>query len=215
MLSEEAILDIYRGYNAVWFFDYEGDPQAPHGELTSGLCTDGYINSAPVLADPRMNQLLASELIRRLGLARIQEVTWVVGSAYAAITFSYEVARQIGVRHGFVEKDPINSRNILWQRLIIPSGSVVLNCEELITTLGTVREVWRAVKEGNGEPVLFLRTIATAVWRPASLREPAGEWIVALVRRAIKSWQPEECPLCKRGSPRYRPKSHWRELTAR
>ena len=213
MLSEEEVLDIYRGYDAVWFFDHSGDPKAPHAELTSGRCSDGYINSAPVLADPRMATLLAAELIQRLASRSIGEVTWVVGSAYAAITFSYEVARQLGVRHGFVEKDPKNSKMMLWQRLTIPRNALVLRCEELITTLGTTREVQTAVAAGNAESVFFHPVIATAVWRPALLADPAGENIVALIRRSIQSWKPEECPLCRQGSPRYRPKSHWKELT--
>lgn len=214
-LPEEAILDIYRGCDAVWFFNYESDPKAPHVELVSGRCSDGYINSMPVLADPLMTRALASELIARLRPHEIQDVTWVVGSAYAAITFSYEVARQLGVRHGFVEKDPENPKKMLWQRLTIPRGSVLLNCEELITTRLTTLAVRAAITRGNAEPVIFHPVIATAIYRPAELDDPAGDNIVALVRRAIKNWEPGECPLCRAGSPRFRPKTHWRELTGR
>ena len=215
-MTEQEILEIYQRAGAVWFFDYKGDPKAPHAELTSGLCSDGYVNSAPVLSDPVTVQTLGFWMTKRLGERNITEVDWVIGSAYAAITFSYEVARQLGARHGFVEKDPTNPKKMVWNRLAIPGHAEVLQCEELITTLGTTMEVRRAVDEGNPEPVRWLPTVATAVYRPTDLwmdHDDIG--IVYLVGRQVQSWKPEECPLCVNGSPRLRPKQHWTELTCK
>ena len=39
--------------------------------------------------------------------------------------------------------------------------------------------------------------------------------IVYLVHFDIKTWEPADCPLCKAGSKRLRPKQYWQELTAK
>lgn len=211
-MTEQEILALYEERNAVWFFNYDGDPKAPHAELTSGFCSDGYVNSAPVLSEPGVVTLLASEMKERLRNRNIGRVDWVVGSAYAAITFSYEVARQLHVHHGFVEKGLANPKEMVWSRLSIPVGASVLQCEELITTLGTTMEVRRAIEKGNPAPVRFLPGVATAIYRPAKFQGGQID-VIALVAKEVKSWKPEECPLCADGSPRLRPKQNWPLLT--
>jgi len=210
-VNEQEILKLYESMNAVWFFDYNGNPKAPHAELTSGLCSDGYINSAPILADPIMVEILAGEIIKRLPPDCCD---WVVGSAYAAITLSYEVARQLnGVSHGFVEKDPENPKRMCWKRLVIPEGEIVLQCEELITTLGTTMEVRRAINEENPEPVTFLPVVTTSIYRPSEKLQASSIDVTALVTKIVQTWQPEKCPLCAAGSHRLRPKQNWVKLT--
>lgn len=213
-MTEQEILGYYERANAVWFFNYNGDPKAPHAELTSGLCSDGYVNSAPVLADPKVVEILTKELVSRFPGRNVGKVDWVVGSAYAAITFSYEVARQLGAHHGFVEKDPVIPNKMVWSRLTIPAGASVLQCEELITTLGTAMEVRRTIQEGNSEPVFFLPDVATIIYRPARLQGGQID-VIALIRRGVKTWESNNCPLCARGSERLRPKQNWVRLTGK
>lgn len=57
------IIKLYERCGAVWFFDYEGDPQAPHAELTGGDCSDGYINSALVTSRPSILTYVVGELV--------------------------------------------------------------------------------------------------------------------------------------------------------
>ena len=215
MMTEEEILALYERENAIWFFDYNGDPKVPHVELTSGLCSDGYVNSAPVLADPEKVSMLVSELVTRLAKRKVVKFDWVIGSAYSAITFSYELAGQFGAKHGFVKKDPENQKRMVWTDLTIPTGAMILQCEELITTFGTALEVRRAVQEGNKEPVFFLPDVATAVYRPEKLQGGLID-VISLVAREVKTWKPGECPLCIQGSPRLRPRvtqENWARLT--
>lgn len=206
----DAIIGIYQKYDAVWFFDYGGDPKAPHVLLTGGDCSDGYINSALVTSRPNMLSYIVKELTPLL-----PRVDWVVGSPYAAITFSYELARQLGARHGHAEKDPSNPKRMRWQRFAIPDGATVLQAEELITTFGTTLEVRRAIEEENPAPVQFLPLVATVIYRPVQLDAPRPLDVMTLVQREIKTWKPEECPLHARGSSAIRPKEHWAELTRR
>lgn len=203
-MTKEEIFAIYREYGAVWLFDYRGDPKAPHAALASGFCSDTYINSAPVMSDPRMVRLLARHLAR-LTERNVSGVEWVLGSAYGSIVFSYEVARQLNARHAFVKKDSTDPKRLLWGEVIIPEGARILQCEELITTFGTTLKVRRAVQERNPEPVFFLPDVATVIYRPPKLLATALIDVIALASEEMKVWKQEECPLCLRDSKPLRP----------
>jgi len=215
-LPQEEILHWFDLCNAVWLHD--GDPKKPHAELTSGKCSNGFFDCWRVLCYPNLNEILAHQLARVLRESGVGDVDWVVGSSYAAITFSYEVARALGAIHGFVEKDPTDpkGKRMIWRRVTIPAGAKVLQIEELVTTSGTVMEVHRAIEEGNGEKVNFLPIIGILVHRPPKLPVDYGDRrIVTLVERVIWAVDQEDCHLCKDGSSRYRPKTHWKELTGK
>lgn len=215
-ISPETILHWFEACDAVWLHD--GDPRKPHAELTSGMCSNGYFNCPEVLKYPNLGEILAKQLVRRLKTNGLEQVNWVIGSAYAAITFSYEVAKALGTIHGFVEKDPADpkGKRMLWRRMTIPAGALILQIEELITTSGTFKEVRRAVEEGNPEPVNFLPLVGVLVHRPPKLPIDYGDRkVVGLIEKEVWAVEPNECPLCKAGSPRYRPKTHWRELTGK
>lgn len=222
-LSQEEILYFFDLCDAAWLHD--GDPKKPHAELTSGLCSNGFFDCQRVLEYPNLNEILARQLARKLkGSSGVWQIDWVIGSSYAAITFSYEVARALGAIHGFVEKDPtdLDKKRMFWQRRQIPAGAKVIQVEELITTAGTMMEVRRAVEEGNSEPVKFLPIVGALVHRPPKLRtinsiriSYGDRRMIALIEQEIWVTEPKDCPLCKAGSPRYRPKTHWEELTGK
>ncbi len=213
-LSEEEIVSWFELCNAVWI--HNGNPAAPHAELSSGLCSNGFFESQAVLENPNLSEILAHQLIMKLREAGILKADWVISSAYAAITFGYEVARQMGATYGFVEKDCSDpkGKKMLWRRRTIPAGSIVLQVEELITTSNTFQEVRRAVNEGNSETVTFLPEVGTLIHRPPKLPADYGNIkVIALVEKEVWSVNPEECSLCKAGSKKYKPKTHWGELT--
>lgn len=221
ILSQEEIIHWFKLCGAVWIHD--GNPESPHAELSSGLCSNAFFESQKVLEHPVVTEVLARQLDMKLkkalSLPRGQLCNpWVIGSAYAAITFSYEVARQFIATHGFVEKDCADpdGKRMLWRRRTIPKNSNVLQIEELITTSNTFKEVRRAVNEGNLEKIQFLPIIGTLIHRPPKLPADYGEYkVVSLVEKEVWAVKPEECHLCKAGSKRYRPKTHWKELTER
>ncbi len=213
--TERDILDMFEMCDAVWLHD--GDPRKPHAELTSGLCSNGFFDCMRVLKFPNLSEILASALVEKIADIH-SPADWVVGSSYAAITFSYQVASFLSAVHGFVEKDPTDAKKMVWPRLQIPRGSSVLQVEELITTFGTVNAVRQAIEEGNGEPVNFLPVVGTIVHRPPKLPANYGDRrVVALIEKEVWAVEQKDCPLCKAGSLRYRPKikAHWAELTGK
>jgi len=215
--TEQEILKIFTDCDAVWLYD--GDPKKPHAELTSGLCSNGFFDCMRVLKFPNLSELLAIALANKIEASiPLESIDWVVGSAYAAITFSHDVANFLFAVHGFVEKDPVNAKKMVWPRLQIPRGSVVLQVEELITTFGTVNAVRQAIEQGNGEPVTFLPVVGAIVHRPPKLPADYGDRrVVALIEREVWAVEQGDCPLCNAGSPRLRPKikAHWAELTGK
>lgn len=218
-LSSEIFLGWLRAADAIWMYPGEPSPSDPHAELTSGLCSDGFVDVTRLLCHPNVSEILARHLagdvqraLSETGLS--PKVDWVVSSAYAAITFGHDVARALGARFGYTEKDGEDPerKRMLWRRLELPSDVVVLQVEELITTMGTTEAVRRAVEEGNAAQVNFLPLVATFVHRPQDLRASEAKGIVSLVDLEIRTYSPEDCPMCAVDSVRLRPKSNWEAL---
>ncbi len=217
ILNAEDILRWFELCDAAWVYD-ANNPQAPHAELHSGKCSNGFFDCMRVLCNPKLCEILARQLVRKLKEAGIEKVDWVIGSPYAAITFSHEVAKGFNAVHAFTEKDPSDrkGKKMIWRRMQIPKDAVVLQAEELITTSDTFREIRRAVEQGNYEPVNWLSTVGTLIHRPPKLPADYGDIsVIALVHKEIWAVEPEDCPLCAKGSKPLRPKTHWKELTGK
>ncbi len=222
-LSPEEILEWFDVLDAGWM--HSGNPKDPHAELSYGKCSNGFFDCMRVLCYPNLRRILAHQLVRKLkdqGLTN-DDVDWVIGSPYAAITFSGDVAYGfLKAIHGFTEKDPLiiptdpKRKGMLWQRMTIPKGANVLQVEELITSSGTFKEVRRAVEKGNSDPVNFIPTVGVLVHRPSKLPADYGDRkVVALVEKEVWAVEPSECSLCKAGSKRLKPKANWEELTGK
>lgn len=213
-LSGEDILEFFNQCDAAWLHD--GNSKKPHVELTSGKCSNGYFNCSLLLCYPNLAEILGYQLAEKFMSTVTDEIDWVLSSSYAAITFGHEVAKAIGAKFGFTEKDPENSKKQIWKRFTIPKGSNVLQAEELITTSGTFKAVRQAVIDGNPEPVNFCNKVCALVHRPPELPiNYDGISIVALVEKKVWAVEQKDCHLCNLGSKRLKPKSNWAELTGK
>lgn len=194
------------------WWEYSKDPKRPHVILTSGLHSDGFANWWELLSYPHLCQIVANQLVRKLKSAGLERVDWVIGSAYAAIDFSKDVAAILHARHGIAEK---GEGKMLWNRLTIQKGEVVLQAEELITTLGTLENVRQAIREGNAvQPVEFALMVGV-LFNRSGQKEFQGFSIISLIEKDIQNWRPEVCPLCKLGSKVIKPKQNWAQLTGK
>jgi len=218
ILEERDILSWFDSCDAAWMHD--GNSRSPHAELTSGKCSNGFFDCIRVLRIPKLCEIFALQLFKKLIEQGIKKVDWVIGSPYAAITFSYEVAKAFEAVHAFTEKDPLiiptnpKRKGMLWRRMEIPKNATVLQIEELVTTSGTFKEVRWAIEKGNPEPVNFLPVVGALVHRPPKLPADYGDIkVVSLIEKEVWAVEPENCPLCKAGSKRLRPKANWKELT--
>lgn len=215
-LTEKEVIDLFKENNAYWV--HSGNPKDPHVELTNGYCSNAYFNCSSLLRFPIINEILAECICSKLKEAGIEDnyPEWVVGSSYAAITISYEVARKLGTEYAFAEKSDI-PKEFTFKRWTIPKGAIVLQIEELITSLQTAVAVRRSIENDNQYGVKFLPLIGTIVFRPSSFSNKycIGKEevkIVSLFQKEVWAVPQKRCPLCKNGSFRYRPKHNWSML---
>ncbi len=220
-ISDAEFDHVLRVAGALWLHD--GNLANPHAELTSGRCSNGFVDVLRVLKYTNLCEIFARELYRR----RLGEPgeyclygypDWVIGSDHAGATFSFMVAWLLGAKHDFTEKwrdHPMKGVDSqLWQRHTIEPGELVLQAEELITTTRTLQAVREGIRKGNPNPVNFVSAVITLVHR-SDVYEFEGSPILYLRHYDIASWEPEECPLCAAGSKRLRPKQNWAELTGK
>jgi len=212
----EEILEWFKIRQAYW--QHDGNFNNPHALLTSGRHSNGFFDCLRVLQHLNLSDILANQLARKIRtVIGDLKVDYVIGSPMAGITFAHDVARALDATcNMFTEKD---GSAMVFDRIAIPSGSLVLQVEELITTRKTTNLVKAAVDNCNPDPVSWLPFIGSLVYRPASFddeNEKGDRQIIPLIAKEIWSASPDECPLCAAGSQIIpKPKTHWDQLTGK
>ena len=168
-----------------------------HFLLTSGWHSDQYFQCALVLQYPEYTEMLCRELAARFSG---EGIATVVGPAMGGIIVSYEVARALGARSLFTEREDGVMK--LRRGFSLEPGERVLVVEDVITTGGSVREVIEVVRNLGGE----VRGAGVLVDRSGGTAK-LGVRTEALLTTRATSYAPEECPLCKRGIPAVKPGS--------
>jgi orotate phosphoribosyltransferase len=168
-----------------------------HFRLTSGRHSDRYIQCAKVLQYPEYTTKLCQELAGRFAGAGVDLV---VGPAMGGIIVAYEMARQLGVKAIFTERED----NVMQLRrgFTIKPGEKVLVVEDVITTGGSVSEVIELVRQAGG----IVAGVAVLVDR-SNGKIDLGVRTESLLAMDVKSYSPEECPLCSSGLPLVKPGS--------
>ena len=168
-----------------------------HFRLTSGLHSDIYLQSALVLQYPEHAAALGSALAAGF---RTDGVQTVLAPAIGGILVAHEVARALGVRALFTERESGTMR--LRRGFALAAGERCLVVEDVITTGGSTREVVACVEEHGG-----------VVMGVGSLIDRSGGAAAFTVKRtalatvSATTWAPDACPLCKTGSQAIKPGS--------
>jgi orotate phosphoribosyltransferase len=190
-MTENDILKIFRDHSAL----LEG-----HFILSSGLHSDRYIQCALVLQDPRVAEQLCVELARKLsGLG----ATVVAAPALGGILVAHEVARALGVRALFTERQA--GMMTLRRGFGLSSGEPTLVVEDVMTTGLSTRETIQCVEEAGGKVV----GVGALVDRSGGKIDPALRDLpkAALLTLSIQNYEPAHCPLCNSGIPAAKPGS--------
>lgn len=168
-----------------------------HFRLTSGRHSDRYIQCARVLMEPNYTAALCGHLAEAF---KDEAVDLVVGPAMGGIVISYEMARQLGVPSLFTER--VDGKMTLRRNFVIEPGQKVLVVEDVVTTGGSVKEVIDIVRENGGVVV----GVALLVDR-SNGKVDLGARVEACLSMDVKSYEADECPLCKAGLPIIKPGS--------
>jgi orotate phosphoribosyltransferase len=178
-------------------FRQTGTLQRGHFVLTSGLHSPQYFQCARVLQYPKYAEKLCERMAEHF---RDERIDVVVAPAIGGIIVAYEVARALGVRGIFAERE--EGRMRLRRGFVLSRGERVLVVEDVITTGGSVREVLDLVKEHGAEPV----GVSVVVDRSGGTVD-FGVPFYALMTLEVITYPPEECPLCQQGIPVTKPGS--------
>lgn len=219
-ITPEEFDHIFKTCDALWL--HNGDPKAPHAELTSGKCSDGFVDVLRVLKNANLCEIFSYQLMRRyLSLINGGRVDWIIGSDHAGATLSYSLAVRLMAQHDFTEKGDKGTADEgkqIWKRFRIEPEEEVLQVEELVTTTKTLQAVRDGIREGNAKPVtgpVTFKPFVLCLVHRSDIYFFDNHPIVYVRHFDIKTWEPKDCPLCAVGSPRIKPKKNWAQLTGR
>ncbi|MDA8597016.1 phosphoribosyltransferase family protein [Candidatus Pacebacteria bacterium] len=201
--------EAFASAGAFWQMNYD-QPTGAHAELTSGKHSDGYINCSKLVTNPALVSDIAAGIIAQLQAhAGYQRPDWVIGPAYGAIGYAYEVARQLKTQFGFTEVQYTDEGKMqVLSRFDIAPTDTVLVIEDVTTTGGSALKTARVVEETGAKVLPMIGLIMN--W--SGEVEIEGYQIVSLLSEQMNVYDPADCPLCAAGSTAVRPKKHWDEL---
>jgi orotate phosphoribosyltransferase len=187
-MTEKELLKLFDKYNALL---------TGHFRLSSGLHSEKYLQCALILQYPAPAEKLAEGLAGKFSKSKIDVV---VGPALGGITLAYEVARALGVRGLFAERQ--ESKMVLRRGFTIEKGENVLVVEDVVTTGGSTKEVIGLVRSFGGKVV----GVGCVIDRSQGAVD-FGAPFAALAKIKIETYKESECPLCKRDVPVTKPGS--------
>jgi orotate phosphoribosyltransferase len=186
--TTESVLDRFRRVGAL----LDG-----HFRLTSGLHSSGYLQCALVLQHPGEAEACGSAIA---GQTRALGAATVLSPALGGIVIGQEVARALGIRAIFAERQ--DGALTLRRGFTLDPGERVLVVEDVVTTGGSTRETIEVARAAGAEVVG-----AAAIVDRSGGQQPVGVPFVALATLALPTYQPDACPLCAAGLPVVKPGS--------
>jgi orotate phosphoribosyltransferase len=182
-------------------FERTGGYLRGHFLLTSGLHSPEYLQCAVVLQHPDHAARLGAALAAALAPLVADRVDVVGSPALGGIVIGHEVARALGARSIFTERDAAGVMTLRRGFQVRPAETAVV-IEDVVTTGGSTREVIE-VLQSAGARVLAAGSI---IDRSAG-RADVGVPRVALATLDVITYPPEDCPLCRQGIPLVKPGS--------
>ena len=173
-----------------------------HFRLTSGLHSAEYLQSALVLQHPpaaeKLGRLMAEQL-RGLAAGKIDVVA---SPALGGMIIGHEVARALGCRFIFTERDPETRKMALRRGFTVGAGQNCVVVEDVITTGGSTQDVIEILKAAGAHALA-----AGSIIDRSGGKVDVGVPRAALVTMQVAAHYPEQCPLCALGIPVLKPGS--------
>jgi len=162
-----------------------------HFMLSSGRHSDEYWEKFWVLQHPTHVQTLCAEVARRYANDGIAVV---LGPTTGGILLAYEVARQLGVRALYAEKE--NGLRCLRRDLTLNPGTRTLIVDDIMSTGGATRECLELAHRYHAD----VAGVAVLVDRSGGTVD-LGCRLDALLTVQATTYAAADCPLCVQGIP--------------
>ncbi|MCP3964962.1 MAG: orotate phosphoribosyltransferase [Lentisphaerae bacterium] len=188
MMTEQEIIKTFIDSKAL----LEG-----HFKLRSGLHSNRFFQAALLLQYPDIAEKVCVQLAEKF---KDQEIETVISPAVGGLIVGQEVARALGVRAIFADKE--NDELVLKRGFKIKPGEKVLVAEDVVTRGGRVQQTIDLVRSLGGE-VVGVAVIVDRSAGKASFDVPHE----SLLKLELATYDPAECPLCQAGKPIERPGS--------
>lgn len=187
-MTESEVLQIFRESGAL----LEG-----HFVLRSGLHSRQFFQCALALQQMPVVEKLGGELARK---ARALGAATVVSPAMGGLVLGQEVARQLGLRFIFVEKE--QGKLALRRGFRIAPGEKILVVEDVVTKGGRVQETLDIVRAHHGQVV----GVAVAVDRSGG-QMSFGVPMLSLISLQVETFEPDKLPQDLAALPAVKPGS--------
>ncbi len=189
----ESVLELFRSTGAY----LEG-----HFRLTSGLHSAEYLQCALVLQHPALAERLGRTLAQELRTLAPGKIDLVAAPALGGLIIGHEVARALGTRFLFTERDAATGKMTLRRGFTVAPGETAVVVEDVITTGGSTVDVIEVLRTAGGRVAA-----AGSIVDRSGGRADVGVPRVALATLQMAAHHLQECPLCARGIPLAKPGS--------
>ncbi len=170
-------------------FEESGALLRGHFKLTSGRHSDVYYEKFALLKNPAICTKICKTIADHF---KDEKVETVVGPTLGGVIISYEVARYLGVVAAFAEQ---GEKGRMFKRdFSLDKNEKVLIVDDVLTTGKSINEVIALVKQYNVE-IVGIGVVLDRSGGQIEFDYP----LYAVSSIEAKSWDPGECPLCKKG----------------
>ena len=168
-----------------------------HFALASGKHSDRYIEKFQVLQWPRETERLCGAIAE---WARPLDVETVAGPTTGGIILAHEVARQLGLRAVYAERDEDGRGRVFRRGFQLRRGERILVVDDILSTGGSVQETIDAVR-ASGAGVAGIAVLADRSGGASFGDLPYR----SLWQVTMPAFAAADCPLCAAGTPLRKP----------
>ncbi len=169
-----------------------------HFKLTSGKHSEWYFEKIRLIEKPAALAKIVDLLAEKIE-AEVPDFDYVVSPAYGAIAIGFLAALRLGKKFAFTQR--AEEKMTVRSGFAGLDGSRAVIVEDILTTGGSILEVLACLKERGVET----KGIYVLVDRSGGAVPVEGKAVGSLLALKVEAFEPDACPLCKKGIPLTKP----------
>ncbi|MDR0915311.1 MAG: orotate phosphoribosyltransferase [Endomicrobium sp.] len=179
-MQQTELTELFKKYKALL---------SGHFQLSSGLHSNGYFQSALILQYPAQAKKIAMQISHKIKEYKIK-VDVIVSPAIGGIVIGHEVGEVLGVRSIFTER--VNNFVKLRRNFSLCKNEKVLIVEDVITTGLSTNEVIQHISSTGAIIVAVASIVDRRIDNTLNLNVP----IISLLKLQVNNYPKNKCPMC-------------------